>query len=186
MGRRRGLSTTLILGAIVLLIAIAVGNSMGNRVLGQVASRIPAFSTTPLPITTPSGAPLEGSVNGIRWKRRQVISVATDPAFPDPRITPEPTPPPPTPTPLRAEPLSPQVPYSGRRHNEYVPTPVETAEPVPTEIRRHPTYTSPPLLIPMPRRGADETATAAPDEPPSAAPAPTASRAAVVSPTSVP
>ncbi len=105
MGPRAGLSTILILGSVVLLFAIVVGQSMGNRVLTQVASRPVDISATPIPTPSSSagddlgaGAPL--------WKRREVISVATDPGFPDPRVTPEPTIPPtakptpkPTPTP---------------------------------------------------------------------------------------
>ncbi len=178
MGRRRGLSTTLVLGAIVLLIAIAVGNSMGNRVLGQVGRRLPNFSTTPLPVTTPSDEPLEGRANSARFKRRQVLSVATDPAFPDPRITPEPTPPPtPQPSPRTGEgPAGTATAYPRRQHD--LP-PTDTPEPERTQPS---TYTSPPMLIPMPRRGSEEPATPAA----SAAPAPGASRAAVVGPTTTP
>lgn len=179
MGRRRGLSTTLVLGAIVLLIAIAVGNSMGNRVLGQVGRRLPNFSTTPLPVTTPSDEPLEGRANSARFKRRQVLSVATDPAFPDPRITPEPTPPPtPQPSPRTGEgPAGTATAYPRRQHD--LPPPTDTPEP---ERSLPSTYTSPPMLIPMPRRGSEEPATPAA----SAAPAPGASRAAVVGPTTTP
>ncbi len=48
------------------------------------------------------------------WRHNQIVSVATDPAFPHPRVTPEPPPPPPTPPP-------------------YKPTAEPTPEPSPTE-----------------------------------------------------
>ena len=91
MGPRAGLSTILILGSIVLLFAIVFGQSMGNRVLSQIASRPSEISATPVP--SPSSSADDERTTPL-WKRHQVISVATDPAFPDPRITPEPTPPP--------------------------------------------------------------------------------------------
>ena len=180
MGRRGGLSTTLILGAIVLLIAIAIGNSMGNRVLGAVARRIPSFSTTPLPFTTPSGEPLEGAANLAR-RRRQVLSVATDPAFPDPRITPEPSPPP---TPVPSARAGGEFPAYGypRRRDRGLPSPASTPGPELTAPPQRSTYTSPPMLIPMPKRGTEEPATS----PGSAIPASGASQAAVVAPTSPP
>jgi hypothetical protein len=79
----------LAIGGGVLLFAIAVGNHMGNRVLNQVAGSNGGFvrnvMATPVPIET--HAPAE-----VNWKKIQVMSVATDPAFPDPRVTPEPSP----------------------------------------------------------------------------------------------
>ena len=178
MRGRRGLSTTLILGAIVLLIAIAIGNSMGNRVLGAVARRMPSFSTTPLPVTTPSGGPLEGSAYLAR-RRRQVLSVATDPAFPDPRITPEPTPPP---TPVPSARAGGDLPGQGYpRRYPASPTPLTTPEPELTASpQRGSPYTSPPMLIPMPRRGTEEPSN------PAESPAPGASQAAVVGSTPAP
>ena len=53
MGRRTGLSTVLILGAFVLLIAIAVGMNMGNRVLGQIGVHVPVQPTAVPPVTPP-------------------------------------------------------------------------------------------------------------------------------------
>lgn len=128
MGPRTGLSAILIIGALVLLVAIAVGNSMGNRVLGQIPERIPALATTPFP--SPSATVEANTVSQALWKRRQVLSVATDPAFPDPRITPEPPiPATPKPTPK--------------------PTPSPSPSPSPTDDTRDPDYTSPPLPIPL-------------------------------------
>jgi hypothetical protein len=93
---RIGLPGLLTIGGGVLLFAIAVGNHMGNRVLNQVAGSNGGFvrnvMATPVPIET--HAPAE-----VNWKKVQVMSVATDPAFPDPRVTPEPPPPPTAPPP---------------------------------------------------------------------------------------
>ncbi|MBD5604215.1 MAG: hypothetical protein IAI48_03880 [Candidatus Eremiobacteraeota bacterium] len=146
MGPRAGLSTILILGSIVLLFAIVFGQSMGNRVLSQIASRPSEISATPVP--SPSASADDERTTPL-WKRHQVISVATDPAFPDPRITPEPTPPPtPTPTPR--------------------PTAMPTDMPLPSD---EPRYTSPPLPIPLVSAAPDESPPA--DEPASPAPSPT-------------
>jgi len=134
MGPRAGLSSVLVLGAIVLLIAIAIGNGMGNRVLGQVAGRASDFATTPLPLTTAS-PDAAGNPKSFSWKHRQVLSVATDPAFPDPRITPEPTP-------------EPTVPPTPRPTPRPTPPPLRTP-PRPSPTPRHSTYTSPPMLYPM-------------------------------------
>lgn len=136
MGPRAGLSSILILGAIVLLIAIAVGNGMGNRVLGQVAGRVSILSATPLPLSTPSPGASDNP-KSFSWKRRQVISVATDPAFPDPRITPEPTPEPTAPPTARPTPQPTRKPAA------------PAATPSPEATQRHSTYTSPPMLYPM-------------------------------------
>ncbi len=140
MGPRAGVSTVLIAGALVLLIAIAIGNNMGNRVLGQIGSRAAGAVATPVP--SPSAGDEDDGVSHVLWKRRQVLSVATDPAFPDPRVTPEPPPPPPPPTP--------SAPSDGS----------STAPP----------YTSPPMPIPLVSHDAGETT--APDEGPSSSAAP--------------
>ena len=120
---RIGLSGLLVLGGGVLLIAIGIGNSMGNRVLSQVAGGNGGFfqnvMVTPVPVAGTRSAKDE-----VNWKKVQVMSVATDPAFPDPRVTPEPTPEPtarpvPKPTPrLHTPPPTapsqvPDTPYPG-------------------------------------------------------------------------
>jgi hypothetical protein len=127
MGPRAGLSSVLIVGAIVLLISIIVGNSMGNRVLGQVASREGDFA--PSPVATPS-AEADNATAQVSWKRRQVLSVATDPGFPDPRITPEPV-----------------IPPTPRPKPKATPTP--TPEPSELFDETSEPYTSPPLPIPI-------------------------------------
>jgi len=156
MGPRAGLSTVLIAGAIVLVIAIAIGNGMGNRVLGQISGRAPSYTTTPLPTATPTGG--EDAARQVLWKRRQVLSVATDPAFPDPRVTPEP-PPEPTARPRRTAVAAPKASAS--------PTPSATpSSPLPNSG-----YTSPPMLIPMKSHAHDESPS---PEPESGSPGPSA------------
>jgi hypothetical protein len=82
----------------VLLVAVAVGQQIGEHTIFGATQRrveIPAQTITPVPEDT-GGANEAISRN---WKRLQVVSVATDPAFPDPRVTPPPTPTPkPSPT----------------------------------------------------------------------------------------
>jgi hypothetical protein len=126
LGSRYELSLLLIVGSLVLLVAIVIGDSMGNKVLGQIASRA-STETTPVPIPTVSAV---DEASQVLARRRQVLSVATDPGFPDPRITPEPPPPatprPPSPTPSPS------------------PTEDDGGTPDPSED-----YTSPPLAIPL-------------------------------------
>ncbi|MBV8151273.1 MAG: hypothetical protein JOY59_06930 [Candidatus Eremiobacteraeota bacterium] len=114
--RRGRASLFLFLCGATLLVAIAVGERMGERVLHQVTGPpiVPALAT---PRTLPS---LE--VGGLvrNWRRVQVISVATDPGFPDPRVTPPPSPTPrPTKTPTPVPTPTPFVP----------PTPEPTPSP---------------------------------------------------------
>jgi hypothetical protein len=129
MGRRAGLSTVLIMGAVVLLISIAVGNSMGNRVLGQIAARAP--EVVPTPMISASADP-GGALNQALSVRHSVLSVATDPGFPDPRVTPEPSP-------VRTPPPAPKR----------TPTPKPSPEPSDDSTNAASEYTSPPLPIPI-------------------------------------
>jgi hypothetical protein len=138
LGARYELSLVLIAGSIVLLAAIVIGNNMGNRVLGQVASRVSA-DATPVPIPTPSAADAGGQVLATR---HSVLSVATDPGFPDPRVTPEP-PPPATPKP---SPKPSPTPTDDTGGDGDPPSPGPT-----------PTYTSPPLAIPLESHSPDES-----------------------------
>lgn len=145
MGGRPGLSTILILGSIVLVIAILIGNNMGNRVLGQITSRAGAVAT-PIPIPSSSAA-VDTVTSRALWKRRQVLSVATDPAFPDPRITPEPEiPATPRPAPVRLRSRPTRTPQNGG----------DVTDP-PAEKTPNTTYTSPPLAFPMASQAAEET-----------------------------
>ena len=119
--------------AVVLLAAIAVGQKIGEHALFSATQRrlaVPDEAITPVPDAT-SGDDASLSKN---WKRLQVVSVATDPAFPDPRVSPPPTPTPrPTPVPTRP------------------PTPRPTPSPPPSF------YTSPPLALPLASHDPDES-----------------------------
>jgi hypothetical protein len=115
---------------VVLLAAVVVGQQIGEHtIFGAIQRRveIPEQNVTPVPEDTPG--PNEAISRN--WKRLQVVSVATDPAFPDPRVTPPPTP---TPRPTRSP----------------TPLPLPTLSPV--EI-----YTSPPLPIPLASHEPGET-----------------------------
>lgn len=132
MGPRANLVLTLLAATATLIVAILIGNEMGNHVLGSAIERGPAIGATPVvpPQDLQTNAP-----PGANWRHEQAVSIATDPAFPDPRITP---PPPPTPAPqptfvATAVPIRTPAP------------PVPTATPTPLKSK----YTSPPLPIPL-------------------------------------
>src|ERR1700722_14638721 len=126
MGRRTNLAITIVASGIILLIAIAVGNEMGNRVLGQATERGPAILATP--VATPVGFdPDPGDVN---WRRNHVVSVATDPAFPDPRVTPPPPPTAPPPPPRRPRPPLRTTSRPPRRRRR-APVPARRGRPTP-------------------------------------------------------
>jgi hypothetical protein len=136
----------LVAGAAVLLVSILIGQKLGDRVLLQTERRIPIAggAITPVPQSEPSAnAALRN------WKRLQVVSVATDPAFPDPRVTRPPTP---TPPPFVATPRPRPTP---------IPEVAKTPTPPPAS-----TYTSPPLLIPLATHAPGEIET----EPPTLSP----------------
>jgi hypothetical protein len=117
---------------IVLLAAIAVGQQIGSHTIFAVMQKrptLPGDEITPVPDPTASDELLSKN-----WKRLQVVSVATDPAFPDPRVTP---PPPPTPRP--------------------VPTAPPTPKPRPTPSPPPDIYTSPPLPFPLVSHDPDES-----------------------------
>ena len=124
--RRPGLSALLVAGAVVLLVSIVIGQKIGDRVLLQTERRAPIAGSgvTPVPEADPSD---RGQLKN--WKRLQVVSVATDPAFPDPRVTRPPTPPPPPVTPT--------------------PKPRPTPRPTPIPEPPQSIYTSPPLPMPL-------------------------------------
>lgn len=120
-------SATLVFMACLLLVSVAIGRRLGEEALfGPTERQNPpaAILATPLPEPTESDDP-ELSKD---WKRLQVVSVPTDPAFPDPRMThpPEPT-----------------------------PSPRPTPSPSPTP-RDQLLYTSPPLPLPLITHGPDE------------------------------
>jgi hypothetical protein len=133
----------LIAGGIILLISIAIGQRLGDSVLRQVTEQRSTEATAILTPVPPAPQPTDmGPVHN--WKHDQVVSVATDPAFPDPRATRKPTPPP-TPAPIPTVP-PPTLP------------PQENALPVDP-----PQYTSPPLPLPIASHAPEEVDTEPPD-----------------------
>lgn len=112
--RRPQTSLLLIVGGVTLLVSIFVGERMGESVFKhstETAILVPEVQTV-APVPSPS----EDQAGPIRdWRKLQVVTVATDPGFPDPRVTPTPTPKPkptptpsPTPTPFVAPTLTPE------------------------------------------------------------------------------
>jgi hypothetical protein len=97
-------------GAAVLLLAVAIGERMGSRVIGQATEQtlqsVSPQAVTPAPDATPQPY-------GPDWKRSQALSAAGDPRFPDPRVPPQPLPTPlptATPRPAAAQPVAPATP----------------------------------------------------------------------------
>jgi hypothetical protein len=99
-------------GAAVLLVAVAVGERMGNRVIGQAGDQslqsVLPQAVTPAPNASPQAY-------GPDWKRSQALSAAGDPHFPDPRVPPQPLPtlaptPKPKPTPIPTATPNPNIP----------------------------------------------------------------------------
>jgi len=102
----------LAVGAAVLLIAVAIGERMGDRVIGQATEQtlqsVGPVSVSPSPNASPQPY-------GPDWKRSQALSAAGDPHFPDPRVPPEPIPtlaptPKPRPTPVPTPTPNPNIP----------------------------------------------------------------------------
>jgi hypothetical protein len=125
--RKPQTSLLLILGGVTLLVSIFIGEKMGQRVImrsTETAVLVPEVQTA-VPIPSPS----EDQAGPIRdWRKLQVVTVATDPGFPDPRVTPTPTPKPkptpspsPTPTPFVIPTLTPEP--------SMVPSPGSSATP---------------------------------------------------------
>jgi hypothetical protein len=117
--RRPRTALTLVGMGVLLLAAVAVGQQIGEHTIFGATERrveIPPQTVTPVPEDVGTDEAISRN-----WKRLQVVTVATDPAFPDPRVTPTPRP---TPRPT--------------------PSPKPTRSPNPAEL-----YTSPPMPIPM-------------------------------------
>jgi hypothetical protein len=141
----------LVAGALVLLVSILIGEKLGDRVLLQTERRVPVGTAlvTPVPQTAPSNpGPLRN------WKRDQVVSVATDPAFPDPRVTRPPTP---TPRPIaRRKPRTPNPTFPAVLPPE---TGGYTSPPLPLPLVSHvpgEQETEPPTLTPQERANVTE------------------------------
>jgi hypothetical protein len=117
---KRFVTLVLAAGVLVLLLAIELGEHMGDRVLVQAAG---SGALNTLPIVTPVPASTTGPFNP-DWKRSQALSAAPDPGFPDPRV-----PPVPLPTPIPRTPKPEPTPSATPAELE---TPSPTAEPTAT------------------------------------------------------
>ena len=110
---------------IVLLAAVLIGQQIGEHTIFGATERrveVPEQTLTPVPEDTP------GTDEAIsrNWKRLQIVSVATDPAFPDPRVTRPPTP---TPKPTRSPTPAPEL-YTEPPAPGQTPTMPSYAEPI--------------------------------------------------------
>ncbi|HEX3370811.1 MAG TPA: hypothetical protein VHS56_14625 [Candidatus Cybelea sp.] len=124
----------LAVGAAVLLLAVVIGQRMGDRVMQQ-ATQTQLNSVMPTPL--PTGADASPQPYGPDWKRSEALSAAGDPRFPDPRVPPQPVPtaipatpkPPPTPTPVPTATVNPNIPVWRQK-----PLPVlkKEAQPLPS------------------------------------------------------
>ncbi|HUZ49760.1 MAG TPA: hypothetical protein VMW12_08485 [Candidatus Dormibacteraeota bacterium] len=130
-------------GIIVLLIAIALGEHMGEQVLGQASDHpdLTQIRITPAPDQT--SAPY-----GPDWKRSSTLSAASDPGFPDPRIPPVPLPtrppaPSPTPSPRPGPTLNPNIPI-------WRQTPIPTGTPTGQTPTPSPSAAASPTPTPSP------------------------------------
>ena len=139
--RRPGLSALLVAGAVVLIVSILIGQKIGDRVLLVTERRVPigGAGVSLAPEADPSA---RGELKN--WKRLQVVSVATDPGFPDPRVTRPPTPPPPPETPRpKGTPTPPPAAPRGIYTSPPLPIPIVSHEPNAVE-------TEPPSMPPLP------------------------------------
>jgi hypothetical protein len=120
------LTIVLAAGAAVLLVAIAVGQRMGDRVLGAATeTALPSVeSATPEPYAT-------AGPYGPDWRRSETLSAAADPRFPDPRVPPQPLP---TPVPAMPTPFVPPTPTPNPNIPIWRQQPLPTATPIPTEF----------------------------------------------------
>ncbi len=131
----------LALGTVVLLVAIIVGERMGDRVLGQATEHTLPPLASALASPEPSQSP---GPYGPDWKRTEALSAASDPRFPDPRVPPKPLPtrpPAPTPPPVPATPTpNPNIPIW---RQQPLPTPTPEASPA-LEASASPSPSAPP------------------------------------------
>jgi hypothetical protein len=130
--RRPATSALLLAGAVVLIVSILIGEKLGDRVLLQTEERVPIAGAgiTPVPQVEPSDR------DDLRnWKRLQVVAVATDPGFPDPRVTR-----PPTPRPTARPSPSPSPSATPTRKSIYTPPPLPLplVSHLPTEVSTEP------------------------------------------------
>jgi hypothetical protein len=133
----RFLTIVLAAGAAVLLIAIAAGERMGDRVLGQATQTLPALGEVATPEPYATAGPF-----GPDWRRSETLSAAEDPRFPDPRVPPQPLP---TPIPAPSVRVIPATPTPNPNIPIWRQKPMPTATPIPTELpTENPLGTPPP------------------------------------------
>jgi hypothetical protein len=127
----KGPAIVLAAGAAVLLLAVVIGQRMGDTVIQQAGQQT---LQSVMPTALPSGADASPQPYGPDWKSSQSLSAAGDPHFPDPRVPPKPLP-----TPLPVTPTKP------------VATPVPTPTPNPNIPiwRQQPLPTMRPLAAPI-------------------------------------
>jgi hypothetical protein len=142
---KRFATIVLAVGAAVLLIAIAVGEHMGDRVIGQATER--TLQSVVPPAVTPAPESSTGAY-GPDWKRSETLSAAGDPRFPDPRVPPQPLPTqPPTPAPKQT-----QTPPPTPTPNPNIP--IWRQQPLPSPLAPVPeNFTAPPSPAAAPSEG---------------------------------
>ncbi|HEY1683046.1 MAG TPA: hypothetical protein VGF98_15470 [Candidatus Tumulicola sp.] len=152
---RRFATIVLAAGTIVLLVAIAIGQRMGDRVLDQVTGS--GNQNASVTAVTPEPTQSAGAY-GPDWKRSESLAGAADPRFPDPRIPPQPLPTPlPTPkatpapvaSPTPTDTINPNIPIWRQKP---MPTATPSGEPsaepaVSGSPSEHPESRSTPPLI---------------------------------------
>ena len=146
---KRFLTLVLLAGTAVLLLAIGLGQRMGDKVLGSATEqRLGGLQNL---VVTPAPNQTTGPL-GPDWKRSQSLAAAPDPGFPDPRVPPQPlptpvprpttakqTPKPATPNPnlpiwRQTKPLPTPIPGTGTVQDAITPAPLkETPVPGPSE-----------------------------------------------------
>ncbi|HTZ55471.1 MAG TPA: hypothetical protein VMB20_10455 [Candidatus Acidoferrum sp.] len=129
-------------GVVVLLIAILLGEHMGDRVMTEAAE---SGSLNTTPIVTPVPEPTTGPY-GPDWKNTQALAAAPDPHFPDPRVPPTPLPTPeapPTPKPTPTWTPNPNIPIWDQTS---LPSPTPSA----TTFEQDSSQTGPPSPSPSP------------------------------------
>jgi hypothetical protein len=150
---RRLPTILLIAGAAVLLIAVAIGERMGSRVIGQATEenlQAVAPAVSPPPDSSPQPY-------GPDWKRTQSLSAGGDPRFPDPRVPPQPLPTlapppkprpqPPTPVPVPTPTYNPNVPIWRQKPLPTMPpqaNPRQPGSPLPSGVTPVPASPAPP------------------------------------------
>ncbi|MGA8534992.1 MAG: hypothetical protein WB615_12870 [Candidatus Tumulicola sp.] len=135
-------------GSVVLLVAIGIGERMGDRVLGQATGQgLESVSVAPSPLATQSAGPY-----GPDWKRSEALSAADDPHFPDPRVPPQPLPTPlPTPK-VTPTPYVPATPTLNPNLPIWRQRPLPTPSPIPSNL---PSVSPNPSDQPSPERDGD-------------------------------